>query len=370
MKNHIPTVLSVCACIGLSLTAGYKINADRNEELDRQRENARYELYESLYAEFMEADTVEYGSSFDMDQVLVSWNGDPEVSGMVNPSEVGSYVLTCKVSGTEERFLQYEEREFKKEIHVIDTKAPQITIQYIEWWVEAGTEDDITANVLSVTDPVDGDLEYNAEGGRGTWRLIGEPDYNTPGTYEIRVLAEDKNGNQNDTSFNVLVYEPYVADEPLYADSYAYTAADTSGNYQIIWNYLTNVIGFNTAGAAGVAGNIYQESNFDPNCGGGYYGLCQWGGYRITALQDYCTANGLDYHTCEGQLAFMFYELQTSYPSCLNSLYAVEDSIEGARSAGWIIAHEYERSVWTDRIYAYAEAFYLENSPSAEPTEE
>ena len=87
-------------------------------------------------------------------------------------------------------------------------------------------------------------------------------------------------------------------------------------NVQIIWLFLRQH-GFSEAAAAGVIGNMAQESGFEPNIneysGGGGYGLAQWTGTRRNDLINWCNSNGYDYRTLEGQLNFLIYEFEQPY---------------------------------------------------------
>lgn len=68
--------------------------------------------------------------------------------------------------------------------------------------------------------------------------------------------------------------------------------------------------GYSDAGIAGIMGNIQQECGWNTNDRtGSYYGLCQWGGDRLANLISFCAANGYDYTSSSGQIAFLVYEL-------------------------------------------------------------
>lgn len=67
--------------------------------------------------------------------------------------------------------------------------------------------------------------------------------------------------------------------------------------------------------AFAIAANVYAESSFNytaVNSSSGAYGLCQWLGNRYTNLKTYCSQNGCQYNTPEGQIKFLIYELQNS----------------------------------------------------------
>lgn len=84
-----------------------------------------------------------------------------------------------------------------------------------------------------------------------------------------------------------------------------------ASDQDIIWTFL-RMNGFSAAAAAGVMGNWERESGNHPNVNevGGYggYGLAQWSFSRKTNLINWCSSNGYDYKTLEGQLNFFLYE--------------------------------------------------------------
>ncbi len=121
-------------------------------------------------------------------------------------------------------------------------------------------------------------------------------------------------------------------------------------NKAFIYSYLTNEMGLNCAAACGVLANVERESVFNPNFygdGGTSYGICQWHNgtniNRLTALRDYCAANGYDSTSLLGQLHYLDFELQ-SYKdgSILSKLKSVPDSAAGAYEAGYYWCFHYE----------------------------
>ena len=85
-------------------------------------------------------------------------------------------------------------------------------------------------------------------------------------------------------------------------------------NEQMIYEYLVNDLGLNTAAACGVLANIEKESGFRPDLmekgytwdQGAGYGICQWTNYprtsgtgRRTNLVNWCSSNGYDYKSPE-----------------------------------------------------------------------
>ncbi len=127
-------------------------------------------------------------------------------------------------------------------------------------------------------------------------------------------------------------------------------------NETTIYEFLKNDLGLNTAVACGILSNLYHESNFDPTClnendtgGTQSYGIAQWNngtnndGGRYGNLISWCTANGYDYTTLTGQLAFMKYELQTyPYYGYMNLRTGYTNTANGAYTSAWYFAAVYE----------------------------
>ncbi len=90
-----------------------------------------------------------------------------------------------------------------------------------------------------------------------------------------------------------------------------------NNNAEMVWNFLISK-GFSNVQVAGIMGNLEQESNFNPtavNSGSGAYGLAQWLGSRLTALQAFAENAGKDKSDLAVQLDFMWSELQGGYKS-------------------------------------------------------
>lgn len=85
---------------------------------------------------------------------------------------------------------------------------------------------------------------------------------------------------------------------------------DQETNKQQIWGYLKSR-GLNDEAAAGVMGNLEQESSFNSKAINpiGCVGIAQWCGTRINDLKNYAAERGKD-SSCLGiQLEFMWYEM-------------------------------------------------------------
>lgn len=94
------------------------------------------------------------------------------------------------------------------------------------------------------------------------------------------------------------------------------TTVAGNNNEEKVWNYLVGTMGFSAVQAAGVMGNIQQESGFSStivNKSSGAYGLIQWLGGRKTSLQNFARDKGKDVGDIGIQLDFMKQELESTY---------------------------------------------------------
>ena len=135
--------------------------------------------------------------------------------------------------------------------------------------------------------------------------------------------------------------------------------AAAASNEKVIFDFLLSEMGLNSAGACGVLANLYCESGFRADIveygytweTGGGYGLCQWTNFprtnpqgRRTDLVNYCRDHGYDYKTLEGQLHYLYYELNLpGYKTVLlDYLRAVPNTAEGAYLAGYRWCYYFE----------------------------
>lgn len=135
------------------------------------------------------------------------------------------------------------------------------------------------------------------------------------------------------------------------ATSKTYTKG--TDNPHTVFNFLTQVMGLNAAGACGVLANIYCESMFSPTAlgdGGTSYGICQWHASRFTNLKTWCANNGKDYKTLDGQLWYLKYELEKSYTSVLNYIKSVASTGAGAYNAGYYWCKHFEVPADTENM--------------------
>lgn len=101
-------------------------------------------------------------------------------------------------------------------------------------------------------------------------------------------------------------------------------------------------MGFTATAAAGVVGNLVQESGLRTDAigdNGTSGGLAQWHNERLDALKRFAAARGKDWTDLDTQIEFLAEEMRTSYADT----YAKMQSAELPEIAGKIMTDEYER---------------------------
>ncbi len=126
----------------------------------------------------------------------------------------------------------------------------------------------------------------------------------------------------------------------------------SGANATAIFKFLINNMSYSSAAACGVLANIKAESDFNPNCygdNGTSYGICQWHNSRFTALKNWCSQNGYDYTTLNGQLYYLKKELSANNDSYLyngktinNKMLTYSASADNAYNAGYYWCYYYE----------------------------
>ncbi|MBX5483633.1 MAG: LysM peptidoglycan-binding domain-containing protein [Myxococcaceae bacterium] len=100
--------------------------------------------------------------------------------------------------------------------------------------------------------------------------------------------------------------------------------------------------GLTRAQAAGIAGNLLYESNFNPSAvgdGGTSFGVAQWHLGRGDAMKSWTTSHGYSSTSFQGQLEFLWYELNHSESYALSKLRATNNPYD----AGMAFQRYFER---------------------------
>ncbi len=115
-------------------------------------------------------------------------------------------------------------------------------------------------------------------------------------------------------------------------------------NGQKTWDFLRQDLNLTKAQAAGVIGNLEQESHLNPNQhqlkGGPGFGLAQWEGSRKQSLEKFAQQHGSPRGALDIQLKFLKHELNTSEKSAFHALQRAK-TVEEATLA---FAKKFERA--------------------------
>lgn len=150
-------------------------------------------------------DAVEYAKRPIDPTTLVSCsNPDVSVSAeKLTPDKIGTSTVTYTLSKGRST------REVSMDFQVRDTTAPTIELASDSVTIGQGEDFDPYSNVASVSDPVDGSLErveaQPGDDGDGWYTITGSYDTATAGTYQLTVVACDRNGNSAIRPFTLIV---------------------------------------------------------------------------------------------------------------------------------------------------------------------
>jgi hypothetical protein len=100
--------------------------------------------------------------------------------------------------------------------------------------------------------------------------------------------------------------------------------------------------GLTRAQAAGIAGNLLYESGFNPSAvgdGGTSFGIAQWHSGRGTAMKQWTVTHGYSATSFQGQLEYLWVELNGSERNALNKLRATTTAYD----AGMAFCRYFER---------------------------
>jgi peptidoglycan hydrolase-like protein with peptidoglycan-binding domain len=101
---------------------------------------------------------------------------------------------------------------------------------------------------------------------------------------------------------------------------------------KVVIDFLVNK-GLTKEQAIGIAANLQAESGFKTGILGDHgtsMGLAQWHADRMRNLKTWTADNNLDYMTVDGQLEFLWYELNTSEKSALNAIQSADTPEDAA----------------------------------------
>ena len=209
---------------------------------------------------------VEYGEELDNTKLFNAKESDEnvkvdKVEGF-DAKKMGEQEIT--VTFTDDN----KDKEEKLKITVEDTKKPVIELKKESVGITAGDKLELKDNIKSVKDPVDGDLKYSDKTVEKDGYYIdkGKLDTKKGGSYEVKVIAADKNGNKTEKSFKVNVKKKETAKKPNGTGN-----SNTSNNGGSSSSNPSNTgnSGSNTGSSSGGSNNSSNSNGGLSNNGGG-----------------------------------------------------------------------------------------------------
>lgn len=100
--------------------------------------------------------------------------------------------------------------------------------------------------------------------------------------------------------------------------------------------------GYSKSNSAGIAGNIYTESKYNPTAlgdNGTSFGLAQWHKTRWNGLIEYSKKNNLNHKTFEAQLDYLDWELKNTEKKAFKKLTETNKPYDSA----FVFAKYFER---------------------------
>ena len=161
-------------------------------------------ILNSIKIEFIDDPVVEYGEDIDLMSFVKSSEGQVSCLGKIDSQKVGKQSIVYEVE------KQEKTKEFTLEVDVQDTKAPVITFVSDKLTIEYEGKVELLKNIKSVNDEHFGDLEFAEEvkdNQVGYYTLSGEVNTKKAGSYKIKVIAVDMNGNKAEKEMTVVVKE-------------------------------------------------------------------------------------------------------------------------------------------------------------------
>ncbi len=178
-----------------------------------------YYTYNHIKVVAVENAAIEYGSAnYDLNDLVKKVDGEiVSVKKKADTSVVGKQEIIVEVK------KDNVVKEVPIVVSIVDTTAPVISLKEEKVTITEGDDYDLTNNVDSVNDQVDGILSYLNEVNDDS-KLYYNFSYNqdeidTVGEHEITVTAKDKNGNVSTSKFTLEVVAP-VVETPAASSAY------------------------------------------------------------------------------------------------------------------------------------------------------
>uniref|UniRef100_UPI0022E78876 flagellar biosynthesis protein FlgM n=1 Tax=Amedibacterium intestinale TaxID=2583452 RepID=UPI0022E78876 len=208
---------------------------------------------------------VEYGEKLDNTKLFNAKESDEnvkvdKVEGF-DAKKLGEQEVTVTFTDGE------REKEEKLKITVSDTKKPAIELKKESVSITAGDKLVLKDNIKSVKDPVDGDLTYSDKAVEKDGYYIdkGKLDTKKAGTYDVKVIAADKNGNKTENvKKKETAKKPPTSNNAGNSNTSNNTTSSGSSNYN-----KPNNSGNSSSSNGGSSSNSGNSNGGSSNNGGG-----------------------------------------------------------------------------------------------------
>lgn len=166
-----------------------------------------YYTYNSIKVVVKDNVAIEYGSAnYNLSDLIKKVDG--EIISVKND-------IDTSIVGEQEVVVEVKKDNIVKEVpivlNVVDTVAPVIKVKEGTISITEGDDYDLTSNIESIIDAVDGDISYNGEVSEDSIFYYNfsynADEINNVGEHEITVNAKDKNGNVSTEKFTLVVEE-------------------------------------------------------------------------------------------------------------------------------------------------------------------
>lgn len=207
MKKEGPSKIKVLSLIVLAFVIMYAAYTYHN-----------YYTYNSIKVVVKKNNKIEYGSAnYNINDLIKKVDG--EIVSVKNE-------VDTKVMGEQEILLEVKKSNVTKTIpivvSIVDSTAPVININEEKVTIQQGDNYDLTYNVSSVIDEVDGEMYYNGEVDENSTMYYNftynQEEIDNVGEHEVVVNAKDKSGNLATKSFTLVVEERKYS-MPVYSNA-------------------------------------------------------------------------------------------------------------------------------------------------------
>ena len=164
----------------------------------------KYDTYKSIKVVVDNKAAVEYGSAnYDVNKLIKKVEGEiVSVKQDIDTKKIGEQEVVVEVK------KENVTKDVVFVVEVVDTAAPEINIKEEKVTITEGDDYDLTNNIESVKDVVDGDINYSGEVTEDSnfyYNFNYGEDIDDVGSHEVIVNAKDKSGNTTQTKFTLEV---------------------------------------------------------------------------------------------------------------------------------------------------------------------